>query len=116
MTNVEKKVEEVEETVKKFVFNQNHFAVVLAVLTSGIVYLVSTYMSPETSGIGGAAVRISTASLQNTALWLLLVISFVEFLNGLKCNIYKEIIEEHNVALSILVGFAMISIAYCIIG
>lgn len=107
---------EAVKTSKKFEFNQIHFTILVAVITVVLVYYVCNNLAPESSGLGGAAVRISSSSLQNCALWLVMTVSFIEFLNGLKCNVYHEIINEHNTSLANLVGFAMLSMAYCIVG
>lgn len=96
--------------------NHSHFAILYVILTVAVVGLVFKFFNPETGPAYGSAIRIGASSMQTVALWFVSALGFTAALNGLNCNVYKEIVDEHNTALAILVGFGWLAIAIAIHG
>jgi hypothetical protein len=88
--------------------NEKHFSVIYTLITVGVVYLASKFGIP--------ALRIFSSSMQSVALWLLSNIGLVVFLNGLGCDVHREITEDGNVALGLMVGLYSVGIAIVIHG
>jgi hypothetical protein len=86
--------------------NQNHFVVGYILVTLGLVYFANTVPYP--------ALRIFSSALNSIALWLGTMIGLVYFFNGTGCDVHKEIVDEHNVALGILIGLYGLAIAIAI--
>jgi hypothetical protein len=96
--------------------NQLHFAVFYTVLTIALIAICFKYFDPSNGPAYGASLRISAVSMQSIVLWFISALGFTAALNGLKCDLYKEINEENNVAVALLVGFAWLALAIVIHG
>ena len=96
--------------------NQLHFAVFYTVLTVALIAVCFKYFDPSDGPAYGASLRISAVSMQSIVLWFISALGFTAALNGLKCDLYKEIIEQNNTAVALLVGFAWLSLAIVIHG
>jgi hypothetical protein len=105
-------------TKKKTGFNQMYFTILYVLVTVGLVAAVFKFFPPAAEGgpAYGASIRISVVSMQSVALWFVSAVGFAAALNGLKFNVYKEIIEENNTALGILLGLGWLAIAIVIHG
>jgi hypothetical protein len=103
-----------EEKKQQPFINHNTFALAFVIITVVYITLVFKYFNPTTGPEYGTALRISASSMQSTALWFISALGFVITLNGLKFDVYKEIVDEHNIALALLVGFAWLALALVI--
>jgi hypothetical protein len=84
----------------------NTFNFIYLAVSIALVYLSFTYEINYLQIISIALVKVGIFTLTST--WM------IRFLNGLDCNIYKEIFEEHNTAASILVAGLLIGLAIVI--
>lgn len=105
-----------ETTEKETGFNQGHFAIIYGLITIVLIVVAFKYFDPESGSKFGSAFRISVLGMQSVGLWLLTAVGFAAALNGLNCNVYREIIKEHNIALALLIGLAWLSMAIVIHG
>jgi hypothetical protein len=96
--------------------DQRHFAWVYLIATIGIIVIAFRYFNADTGPDYGAVIRIVASSMQGVALWLVTALGFAAALNGLKCNLYEEIVDQHNMAIAVLLGFAWLSLALIIHG
>jgi hypothetical protein len=86
--------------------NQNHFTLVYIIITLGLIFAANNVPYP--------ALRIFSSALNSIALWLGTMLGLVYFFNGTGCDVHKEIVDEHNVALGILIGLYGLAIAIAI--
>lgn len=88
--------------------NEKHFTIIYTILTIIIIYIANLFPIP--------AIQILGSSAQSVALWLLSNAGLIYFLNGTGCNVYKEIIEDQNTSLGLMIGLYSIGIAIVIHG
>jgi hypothetical protein len=86
--------------------NQNHFIAAYIIVTLGLVYAANNVPYP--------ALRIFSSAANSIALWLGTMLGLVYFFNGTGCDVHKEIVDEHNIALGILIGLYGLAIAIAI--
>jgi len=109
MSNLDKVEEQVEEVINKGM-NQKHFTVLVILLAIGasVLVILNGFASPSNMA------AMITAQINAVALFLASVFGLIFFFLGLKVNVYKEIVEEHNMSLALLLASIILGIATCI--
>jgi len=116
-TTIENDVKKDVQEAKTFVLNHNHYAIIISVLAVIVITLSVKYFAPgEGASIFAVPIRISSASLQGIALWVVTFITFMACLKGLKCDLLDEVVNKKNTAASILLGFIGLALAVVIHG
>lgn len=95
----------VKEVIKKSI-DEFVFGFVLLLISSGTLYYSLHNNISDLQVLSFVAVKLS--------LYIFTGSVFVKFLNGVGCDINKEIFEEHNIAASIFVGLFWVGLAIAI--
>ena len=118
MTTENENVTEHKPEKNTKVHSHKHYTFLVLAIAVLLMVISFKYFDPNdaNSPSYGSAIRINAVALQSVSLWLLAFLGFVTGLNRMGYDVYKEIVKDQNVALSILIGFAGLAMAICIHG
>ena len=89
-------------------FTEIHFAIIYMVIAIIGVFVATRY--------DVSYINIASSSINGVALWLFSMIGLAITLNGLKCNVWHQVIEEGNTGLGTMIGLFGVALAIVIHG